>query len=605
MSVTDTIRRQFKAVLPLSLAIAAATIAVAAWLATVSRHAFEVAQSAETRSVRLESLIGRISYIDEVLTSSARLAASTGDKKWRDRYEEYTPGLMQTINEAIEVAGATRESPGFAETMAANTALLELEMKAFELIDAGDLETALAVLESPEYERQKTIHSNGMQRVIDMLNDSLDEKNAAIVHDVTFSLAAALTALAGVLGMWWVLVRMMFRQQRELAQLNKELVNANAAKSDFLAVMSHEIRTPLNGVLGMTSVLLSGDLSATHRKQVSTIKQCGETLLSLLNDILDLSKIEAGRVDIENHDFDLNKLLESMTTFWEPQFEAKGLGFSIDASPEIPSVVCGDPTRLRQILFNLISNALKFTNSGGVEIKVSVERSGRDVVPIRFEVRDTGVGISAEAQALLFKKFSQADASVTRNHGGSGLGLAICKKLANIMGGDIGVESAPGEGALFWFTVVFARSERTADELQDETQNEPKRIRKGLRILLAEDNQVNQMVVKAMLSSADCQIDVVGNGLEAISAVLRTEYDLVLMDIQMPEMDGVTATKKIRELDGAKGDLPIIAITANVMAGDKDRYIAAGMNAYIGKPVTQENLLRILSKFAPPEVRAA
>ena len=378
---------------------------------------------------------------------------------------------------------------------------------------------------------------------------------------------------------------------------------ANLAKSRFLANMSHELRTPMNGILGMSGLLLGTELSKEQHMQAETINKSGETLLALLNDILDLSKIEAEHVELEALNFDITELLGSQAPLWQSLGQAKSLEFSIEVAPEVTPVVKGDPTRIRQILFNLVGNAVKFTEQGSVELNVSQRTLQGGELELRFAVTDTGIGIAPDAQPRLFANFTQADSSTTRKYDGTGLGLAISKKLAELMGGEIGLESTPGEGSTFWFTVRCTKGDPQAIEtehmvagIEDAAATlEPGR---PLRILIAEDDEINQKVLCAVLATTSHRIETVGNGVEAVAAAMRTPYDLILMDVQMPEMDGVTATQKIRELPGEAGKIPIVAQTANAMIGDRETYLAAGMTDYMTKPLKPHTLLKLIAKYA-------
>lgn len=378
---------------------------------------------------------------------------------------------------------------------------------------------------------------------------------------------------------------------------------ANQAKSEFLAVMSHELRTPLNGILGMAGVLAHSKLDDEQRVQLQTVRESGETLLALLNDILDLSKIEAGHLELEQVSFDLQGLLDSVSAVWKSRVVSKGLNYEVKIDARVERCLKSDPSRIRQILFNLVGNAYKFTDNGAIVISVfdaPESRPNRGSFLLRFEVSDTGIGISPAARKRLFTKFTQADSSTTRKYGGTGLGLAICRELTKHLGGKVGLESAEGLGSTFWFTIRCEAGDPAQLDrelwLPDATSLPSSVSGRRLRILVAEDNHVNQAVIKAILRGPDFALDFVGNGLEAISAVMRAPYDLILMDVQMPEMDGVTATRRIRELDGRAAATPIIALTANAMAGDRETYLAAGMDFYVSKPIDPGELFSAIDK---------
>ncbi len=385
---------------------------------------------------------------------------------------------------------------------------------------------------------------------------------------------------------------------------------ANIMKSQFLANMSHEIRTPLNGVLGMAQVMAMDSLSPPQQERLDVIRRSGESLLAILNDLLDLSKIEAGKLEFDEEPFDLAELASGAHAAFTSVAEAKGLGFSLQIADRARGVWNGDSVRVRQVLYNLISNALKFTTHGQVDVMIDApEVDGARV--LRTRVQDTGIGIAEENLETLFDKFVQADSSTTRRFGGTGLGLSICRELVSLMGGSIDVQSTPGKGTCFEVVLPLAwlspESQLASPPAPTPTEQQQDAADSGppLRVLAAEDNETNQTVLRTILETLGVELTVVDNGQQALDAWLGGGFDLILMDIQMPVMDGVAATRKIRAAESERGlkRTPIVALSANAMKHQVAEYLEAGMDAHLAKPIQIEKLYAVLAAYAE-EARA-
>jgi len=389
------------------------------------------------------------------------------------------------------------------------------------------------------------------------------------------------------------------RVEKELQKAKEAAEAASKTKSEFLANMSHEIRTPMNGILGTLQLLQGSELTESQLEYVGIAYNSGEALLSLLNDILDFSKIEAGKLKLEYIPFNLQNLIKELSILLKQKADERHVELLTDIDPEVPPIIKGDSVRIRQVLANLMTNAIKFTEKGTVTIKAIVLEKTDKSARIRLEIKDTGIGIAQETQRKLFNSFTQADGSTTRKYGGTGLGLAIVRQLVTLMRGRLGVDSEENKGSCFWAEIAFEIPSDIEIENPQQAVVEVIEILEG-KALLVEDNPVNQIVAKKMLEKVGMTYEVVNNGAEAISRLkLQHDFNLILMDCQMPVMDGYEATKALRELEEENelSRLPVIAMTANAMEGDKDKCLAAGMDDYVSKPVNQKALKETLAKW--------
>jgi signal transduction histidine kinase/DNA-binding NarL/FixJ family response regulator len=454
--------------------------------------------------------------------------------------------------------------------------------------------------------RRKTYIMGDVVHVISLLNKPRQQYLSRLAIDANESgkrarewgFILAITAVLASIFTFGYITKRIIRQQKLYEQLNeseKKVREAGIVKENFMANMSHEIRTPMNAILGFTNLLQKEQLNEKSKEFVRSIHNSGESLLEIINDILDFSKIEAGMMRIELNPFSLHELLHSIKTMFTERIQVKGLRFGLNIENSIPDLLTGDAVRLTQILVNLVNNAIKFTDHGGIEINVTSDKKTGDKIDVYFSVKDTGIGIATHKMGAIFERFQQADEDTTRKYGGTGLGLTIVKQLVELQNGTIHVNSERNSGTEFVFFIPYAIPKEPAarDDLKILSPGEIKLNDTHLKILVAEDNVMNQNLMKHLLSHWNLDFDIVNNGKEAIEALQQKDYRLLLMDIQMPVMDGYTATMKIRNELGM--NIPIIAMTAHAIVGEKEKCLGYGMNDYIPKPIREKELIRIIN----------
>lgn len=563
---------------------------------------------------------------DARASDAARYYIHTLDNETYEKFQALNSGRTNALMDAIDSAPKMQNQKILNRTYEATMSMADIESGAVSLAKSGEPAAAMAMLNNSRYSQLGSTKSVLKETA---RGESVNSINGEIEYSydlLLLGLGALIVSLSVAAYCWWKVGIIFQLQARELEVARDSLAAhanqleekieirtrdlesakiaaeaADKAKSAFLAQMSHEIRTPLNGVLGMAAAIANTSLDERQKRLVSVIQESGDTLLALLNDVLDLAKIESGKLEIETIDFSVSAIIRSAEAIFSTRAHEKGLSFSVSIDEVADNWCIGDPTRLRQIIYNLMSNAIKFTNEGDIKVRASGEKVGEGEIALCFEVEDSGIGIDENGIARLFQKFSQADSATTRKFGGTGLGLAISKQLANLMGGDIVVKSALGFGSIFTFTVRVPIGQAPA-QTDAQTFNEALAIdgedAKVLRILAAEDNANNRLVLKMFLEQVGVTPTFVENGALAVEAWKTADFDVILMDVQMPIMSGPEASSEIRKLERKtnRARTPIIALTANAMTHHVRECLLAGMDAHVAKPIQPDLLFATIDE---------
>ncbi len=598
------------------------TIAMVVGLGLTVRRATTSITDASQTSAKLAQIHGDLVSINRERGFVIRAAKESGDRRWESRYRSLGAQLDKRLHDASVLAVSPAVKAAAARASQARQRAAPAEARAFTQIRKGNAVKASQIISDPHYVADADAYNMAVDKLLTATWDHVEHQRVAAQGTIRFALMCAVLVLIVLSIIWYAILRDAQKRGAALAVAQAELLayrdkleqrvrertqalkkardkseSASKAKSEFLAVMSHEIRTPLNGILGMTTALIETKVSDDQRSMLNVVEQSGASLLTILNDVLDMSKIEAGEFTLNKADFTFDEISHSSLEMFGNAARSKNLTFDVHSTISPDTRFTGDAARIRQVLNNLLSNAVKFTNEGGIDVKLSEETDKQGATHLCIAVHDTGPGIPEKSQHSVFDRFTQVDSSLSRAHEGTGLGLAICKELVCSMGGEIDLKSEPGKGSCFRFFVTVKKCEtleieKSQPKARSRNDKPVKKAKRALRILVAEDNPTNRMVIKSILSHAKADVTFVEDGCEAVKTWQSQPFDLVLMDIQMPQMNGVEATQAIRKIenDEAMPHIPIVAVTANAMPHQRKEYLAAGMDDHVAKPIEPQRL---------------